>query len=628
MSNPLVDRILNFPLTFVPAKHPEKDLQPVQSAGYIVLSSKQSAPNKGMPEAEESRPTATQPKRPKSMAEAIAAYTGQKYASKAERKKAKKANEQKSETAKLPTDSSEDDTRYESASEFHTDSSFQGFQSESEDVGKSESEEVGKSASDDDAGGVDLDENESDGVSLHESESEGVNLDEHESENSEDDEDDEDFEDHTEELANDLDTETSASRETQSADEDEGESLSQLRKDLMDDNQAARESEESLANLQPETQALTQTPDDATAQTPSTRWPKALQKKKPVGLINFGVTCYMNSAIQIMIHIPAVQQYLYEVTQNKHKQISPKSVTHVLAELSSKMWGLDGGSKKYINPKKIVQRLEDINCMMSEWQQEDSHEYFMSLMSRLQEDSTPKGKKLNESELYNIFGGLLEQEVVCQECKAVSVTEQEFYDLSLGLNKKRRASDDHEQASEASGNRYSVSKSLRDFFNLETIRADKNDRSSGYFCEKCNKRTIATKKSAIKRSPETLMVHMKRFKFNGNQSLKVKQPVHYDKFLDLSTFSKNKGELKYQLMGVIVHEGRLILSGHYIAHCLQPDGSWATYDDEYINKINEKSALTDQSAYCLIYLKTDTQGKKRGADESRPSAKRAKLSPK
>ena len=30
--------------------------------------------------------------------------------------------------------------------------------------------------------------------------------------------------------------------------------------------------------------------------------------------------------------------------------------------------------------------------MMSEWQQEDSHEYYMSLISRLQEDSTPKGK--------------------------------------------------------------------------------------------------------------------------------------------------------------------------------------------------------------------------------------------
>ena len=68
--------------------------------------------------------------------------------------------------------------------------------------------------------------------------------------------------------------------------------------------------------------------------------------------------------------------------------------------------------------------------MMSEWQQEDSHEYYMSLISRLQEDST-KGK-LNESIIYDIFGGLLNQRITCHECHNVSITKQEFYDLSLG----------------------------------------------------------------------------------------------------------------------------------------------------------------------------------------------------
>ena len=125
------------------------------------------------------------------------------------------------------------------------------------------------------------------------------------------------------------------------------------------------------------------------------------KNKPPVGLLNHGVTCYMNSAIQAMIHIPAVQHYLNDVNNNKIKDLKPRSVTHILAELSKRMWM---GDKKYINPKKIIQRLDEINCMMSEWQQEDSHEYYMSLMSRLQEDSTPKGKKLNESIIYDIFG--------------------------------------------------------------------------------------------------------------------------------------------------------------------------------------------------------------------------------
>ena len=39
-------------------------------------------------------------------------------------------------------------------------------------------------------------------------------------------------------------------------------------------------------------------------------------KKPPVGLLNHGVTCYMNSAIQSIIHIPAMQHYLNDVNDN------------------------------------------------------------------------------------------------------------------------------------------------------------------------------------------------------------------------------------------------------------------------------------------------------------------------
>lgn len=95
-------------------------------------------------------------------------------------------------------------------------------------------------------------------------------------------------------------------------------------------------------------------------------------------------------------------------------------------------------SASYINPKYLISRLDDINCMMSEWQQEDSHEYFMSLMSRLQEDSVPKGHKLIESIIYDVFGGLLKQIVTCKSCGSISKTEQPFYDLSLHLKGKKK----------------------------------------------------------------------------------------------------------------------------------------------------------------------------------------------
>lgn len=77
-------------------------------------------------------------------------------------------------------------------------------------------------------------------------------------------------------------------------------------------------------------------------------------------------------------------------------------------------------------------------------------------------------------------------------------------------------------------------------------------------------------------------------------------------FLDMSEYCEDQQKtlpVKYQLISVVVHEGRSLSSGHYIAHCKQPDGSWATYDDEYINKITEKQMLKEPGAYYLIYTR-------------------------
>lgn len=380
-------------------------------------------------------------------------------------------------------------------------------------------------------------------------------------------------------------------------------------------------------------------------------WGPELGMLKPRGLLNHGVTCYMNAAVQAMLHIPALQHYLFDILAGKYKRtISPESVSMVLAETSSKMW-LPNEKKKrkknmtFINPKKLIGRLDDINCMMSEWQQEDSHEYFMSLMSRLQEDSVPKGHKLTESIVYDIFGGMLKQYVTCKSCGEVSKTEQPFYDLSLHLkakkiatispgnsregtgdnsnsNSKKSNTDSGESYSSVSGDKpqrkgnstspircFSIEKSINDFFNPELIKID--NEQQGYVCEKCHKTTNAVKRNTILRAPETLLVHLKKFRFNGTSSSKMKQAVSFPIYLDLTEYcdsesSKDKKRnlpIKYQLISVVVHEGHSLSSGHYIAHCKQPDGTWATYDDEYINKISEADVLRESNAYYLVYTR-------------------------
>lgn len=688
---PLIDRILSNPLTFILGKETEQD-KFEKPASYIVLSkskSKGDIADKGEVDTQKEHPLSPQMKKPRSMAEAVAAYTGKKFLSKAEKKAAKKnklnpvqplvdSEEEdvgqevvgNGESKPASDSDSISDSQYESASEFHSDSNadlpFADFKSESELKSsselrsdselKSEGDSIGDSSSsgknddDDDEDEDDGEDEDDDGEDVGENvESEGDDDDDdnkdYKLEKSDSDsgsasdvedasDEDEDLEALKFDLKQDLENEptSSSSKDPSLSESDEGYEENEdenLDKNATPPTSPEDETDKPASIISSDDLAvlplskffeINENPNDRGSNN-STRiyknW-RELSKLKPVGLLNHGVTCYMNSAIQSLIHIPAVQHYLTEINGGKHnKTLKPRSVSHVLAELSKRMWGLDdngqkGKHQKYINPKKIIQRLDDINCMMSEWQQEDSHEYFMSLMSRLQEDSTPKGVKLNQSIIYDIFGGLLHQSVTCKNCNYVSDTKQEFYDLSLGLNKKKSK----DPTEPAGPQKYSIERSIKEFFSSELIKLDRKDKSSGYDCEKCKQKSNAHKISTIDRSPETLTVHLKRFKFNGNSSSKVKQSISYPKYLDLSKFTTSKTPTKYQLISVIVHEGRSILSGHYIAHCLQPDGSWSTYDDEYINKINEREALSDPSAYVLVYTKLTPKSLKRSAENN------------
>lgn len=323
---------------------------------------------------------------------------------------------------------------------------------------------------------------------------------------------------------------------------------------------------------------------------PGSRKPSKINKSwspgtaSPIGLINKGVTCYMNSAVQLLMHTPAMSHYLGDVSSGSVK-LPRDSVTADLAALHSKMF-TKAGKKSCIFPKQLIYRLEDINCMMSEWQQEDAHEYFMSLMSRLQEDSTPKGAKLNSSIIYDLFGGDLQQTVICGACQHHSITKQDFYDLSISLGDEKNG-------------QYSLKKCITRFFEQEKIQ-----KKEGYKCDKCNKTTNALKSSRINSFPEYLPVHMKRFKFTNEQGRKIQSGISYPAELDLGHYSvDNKSSEKYRLIGIITHCGRTVSSGHYIAMCRQPNGTWAQYDDELVQKMTEKQALKEEDAYMLLYQK-------------------------
>ncbi len=755
MLNPIIESLLKDPIGFRAAKTPDKVT--VKPSSYKVFRAKngrfkQSTKSKTEGEDDDNNTNTNKnirATRPKSMAEAIAQYAGKKYAghassgNKPEKKlKEKKVKEDQKERIKrllinqnASSQSETPPTVEETPEAGSSTNSDQAVDSDAaDDVDDNENADAEADADEDEE-----DDEEDDDFHTAESDNGSADSDD-DVDGEENDEEDDDADEGDEQLSSEeQDEEVEEDEEKDKEEVDQSDDGETLKKDLKDDainaepspaqSETPPTSNDELTSKQPaqlidnnycisEFYDLNELPHDQ-GSNGSTRlqksWGDFIEGHTALGLVNHGVTCYMNAAVQSIAHIPSLTHYLIDVNNGKYDDtIKANSVTKVIASTICKMYRL-GHNRKiiYINPKMLCKRLEDINCMMSEWQQEDSHEYFMSLMSRLQEDSTPKGVKLNKSIIYDIFGGLLDQTVTCKNCGHISTTQQEFYDLSLGLdNRKKRSSllidakqldqlrdqiqqcdssdqDEKSQLSKIlqqrillarassgspvgesskpntdskaattqssssmsnnnsssngttsilppSGNstnasqqsinnstantsmdgsnvvttkRLTLENAIRDFFTPELIKTDTRDQS-GYVCEKCNIKTNAIKISTIQRSPETLSIHLKRFRFNGQQSQKVKASVIYPEILDLTSYTTAMSTpTKYKLTNVIVHQGRSVSSGHYIAHCRQPNNTWATYDDEYVNKIPKASALSDPGAYVLIYERLTYKGK-------------------
>ena len=157
---PLIDRILANPLTFILGKQIELD-NFEKPASYIVLSKsskKGDSSESSKALTQEKEPKSPEMRKPRSMAEAVAVYTGKKFLTKAEKKAAKK----RKVTQPLVDSEEEDvgeviggdikmaesdsdsisDSQYESASEFQSDSNvelpFAEFKSESDVKSSSE----------------------------------------------------------------------------------------------------------------------------------------------------------------------------------------------------------------------------------------------------------------------------------------------------------------------------------------------------------------------------------------------------------------------------------------------------------------------------------------------------------
>ncbi|KAJ3401340.1 ubiquitin-specific protease doa4 [Chytridiales sp. JEL 0842] len=169
----------------------------------------------------------------------------------------------------------------------------------------------------------------------------------------------------------------------------------------------------------------------------------------------------------------------------------------------------------------------------------------------------------------------------------------------------------HSAASGARGGPVNLYDCLRKFQEVEILDGD-----DAWHCPKCKTQRRAAKMLTVAKVPVILLVHLKRFYYQGPFKDKVETNVDFPiNGLDMTPFlpswqsqkSSMGGGCVFDCYAVSNHMGTLT-GGHYTAYV--HNGSkrqWYHFDDSRLSQCPETAVKTKQ-AYILFYVRRNTGG--------------------
>ena len=366
------------------------------------------------------------------------------------------------------------------------------------------------------------------------------------------------------------------------------------------------------------------------------------RKLPRTGLVNFGVTCYMNATIQCLLAtIPLSQFFLADQWRNltqKNWKGSNGILPGIFANLIRSLWKDDDRPIRPTSLRSFCARLKD------EWgvdRQQDAKEFFDFIVDCLHEDLnlnfdktaletlTERQEMIRESwpirkaaktewERYShressyisdLFAGQHASRLRCTTCNNTSTTYEAFYSISVEIprqNPKRGMWDIHH--------------CLRSYCQEEKLSGDEV-----WKCPHCKCEREATKQITITRAPQFLVVHFKRFEMRKGDAKKVHTPINFPLYgLDLGDYmvrsdppSLSRPEqpldmattppYMYDAYAVMRHIGSSGSGGHYISLVRDAARScWRKFDDDRVNdfdpgKLKGDKILQNEQAYLVFY---------------------------
>ena len=317
-----------------------------------------------------------------------------------------------------------------------------------------------------------------------------------------------------------------------------------------------------------------------------------------VGIINEGMTCYMNAMIQSLNVLGYLKRGIFAMPYDNDESSLSYSLQRLFYDLDFEH-----------EPASTNRLIHSFGWSRDDiFIQHDVQEFTMMLSDLMEKKM--KGSKSDEVFKF-LFEGKLANEIKCVDYAYTSRKEEKFNDIQLNVRGCKNIYD-----------------SFNKFTEEETLDGDDKYLVEGHGKEK------AIKRMKFLSLPPVLMLQLKRFEYNPKKDQMDKINDYYEFYphIDMKPYidDNTDTDTQYDLVSVVVHKGN-VYGGHYFAFIRNDinDSKWFCFNDECVreadefevfdinfggamslfkykestNSVIENTSKSDLSAYVLIYVK-------------------------
>lgn len=301
------------------------------------------------------------------------------------------------------------------------------------------------------------------------------------------------------------------------------------------------------------------------------------------GLFNLGNSCWMNSVLQMLTHLPEFATGGGRLCGSFRNLRDSLLMTEQTANPKNR-------SSFALRPNDFVSALKEKIDFLDVREQQDAYEFLIFLLDLIRSEQDGISNNLSSSNLADVerclntpldklFGFIMKSEMRCQNCQVVKTLYERTAILSLFIP--------------FAGSGTTLDDCLQMFFS-ESSPDEEHD------CEFCSQKAECIMKPSLMEDhlPEVLILHLSRFRMGKNGYLKNNIEVVFTEELNLMEILNINAT--YTLFGFVTHYGS-IDAGHYTSLGKVGD-QYFLFDDDSVTAVNKETGFQLQP-YIMFYVR-------------------------